>query len=313
MVGFTPLSVTEGGAVPPLRARGQRRRRRAGRSGACRELWSRRAEAVGRVAALRRLLLPLPSQRSPAPSLSLLLPRPQPSVPCPHPSGSSAATAEDSEPSRWGGGGSWSLRAIRHLTGHGRRSESVASVAFREDKGIAASAAAAAVFACSGSPVRRYTPTLPRSALAEPGPVVLGRMGMGAADPLAGWGKGVKVAMERRAGKGDLSRRGLGVGWGWDTSRLRGERRSEGTFNGDDLGQEHGIVGLGWNLDGFGRNGWWNWSGMAFNGGGDWMRVVDLGLAWSNWQLGIWAGLRAKGLISIESATAELDRTLGGG
>lgn len=35
-----------------------------------------------------------------------------------------------------------------------------------------------------------------------------------------------------------------------------GGRRSKGTFNGNDLGQEHGIVGLGWNLDGFGRNGW---------------------------------------------------------
>lgn len=34
-----------------------------------------------------------------------------------------------------------------------------------------------------------------------------------------------------------------------------GERQGKGTFNGNDLGQERGVVGLGWNLDGFGRNG----------------------------------------------------------
>ena len=76
----------------------------------------------------------------------------QPSVPSPHLSGSSAATAEDSEPSRrGGGGGSQCLHTIRHLAGHVRRNQSVASVAFREDKGIAASAATTTVFICSSS------------------------------------------------------------------------------------------------------------------------------------------------------------------
>lgn len=47
----------------------------------------------------------------------------------------------------------------------------------------------------------------------------------------AGWGKGVEVAMEWQAGRGDLSRRGLGGGVRVGPEQVGGPQE-KGTFNG---------------------------------------------------------------------------------
>uniref|UniRef100_A0A5F9C5U8 Family with sequence similarity 168 member B n=1 Tax=Oryctolagus cuniculus TaxID=9986 RepID=A0A5F9C5U8_RABIT len=153
---------------------GARRKALAARgwSRACRELWSWCAEAVGRVATPRRLLLPRPFSGGPRP-------------PPPPASSSSLARSRASPPPTVGLLGGYcrgfraeslrrrlqSLRAIRHPTGHGRGSESVAAVASREDKGIAASAAAAAaaVFACSRSPDPQSSTMNPVYSPVQPG------------------------------------------------------------------------------------------------------------------------------------------------
>lgn len=99
-VGFIPLSRTPEGAAPRPGARGGRRRPRAGRREACRELWSPLSPRLWDVwrrsagSSFPALLVGPGSPTSPPP------PSPAAERPLPHPSGFSAATAEDSEPSR---------------------------------------------------------------------------------------------------------------------------------------------------------------------------------------------------------------------
>lgn len=147
---------------------------------------------MGRVGTACGLLLPRPSQRSPPPpsaSSSLACSRASPSPTVGFLRGyCSGFRAEYLRRRRR----LPSLRAIHHPTGHGRGNESVAAVASGEDKGTAASAAAAAaVFACRSSPVRR--PPHPWPAPVELGLVAPARMRVEAVGlPRRPWGRGLK-------------------------------------------------------------------------------------------------------------------------
>lgn len=167
---------------------------------------------MGRVGTARGLLLPRPSQRSPAPSLRLLLSCLQPSVPFPHCRVSprllqriQSRVAEEKEeeapvparhpPPYWTRTRERERRRCSLRRRQGHRRLSCRRRGFR-------------LLQLAGE----ETPA-PRPAPVELGLVAPARMRVGAVGPPRRLGgEGTEVAMERRAGGGDLSERGLGVG-----------------------------------------------------------------------------------------------------